>query len=344
MVRLLIGGTCEVLIGAGLFGDFLPERPGRARVAVLGQPGSAGLARRAGRGLRAAGLGGEVRILPDREEAKTLETAAGVYEWLIGLGLGRDDTLLAVGGGALTDLAGFVAATYLRGIEAVYCPTTLVAAVDAAIGGKTGLNLGGKNLVGVFRHPARVVVDTDLLADLPGPLMREGLAEALKAGLVGDPGLVALFEAAGLQAPLEEVVRRAVAVKTRIVEEDFEERSGTRAFLNYGHTIGHALEVAARIPHGEAVAVGMVAAGEASTLVLGFDGAGRQRRVIERLGLPVRLTGADPARVRALLDLDKKRDAAGLRMVLLRAIGDPVLVHVDSPTVDAALDRAGIGA
>ena len=201
MVRLLIAGTCEVLIGPGVFGQFLPDRPGRSLVAVLGQPGSARAARRAGRTLAAAGLGGEVRIVPDREEAKTLAVAEGVYEWLIGLGLGRDDTLLAVGGGALTDLAGFVAATYLRGIEAVYCPTTLLAAVDASIGGKTGVNLGGKNLIGVFRQPTRVVVDTDLLAALPGPLKKEGLAEALKAGLVGDPDLVALLEAHGPAAP-----------------------------------------------------------------------------------------------------------------------------------------------
>ncbi len=174
-------------------------------------------------GLREAGLAAELRVLPDGEAAKTLAVAEGVYEWLAGLGLTRADTVLGVGGGSLTDLAGFVAATFLRGVEAVYVPTTLVGAVDAAIGGKTGVNLGAKNLVGAFQHPARVVIDADLLDALPLGLRRDGAAEALKAGLIGDPDLVGLYERDGLEADPAEVVRRAVAVKAAVVGRDFRE-------------------------------------------------------------------------------------------------------------------------
>lgn len=320
----------------------LGERAGRARVAVLTQPGEP---TRVGEalvgGLRAGGLAAELRVLPDGEAAKTLAVAEAVYGWLAGLGFTRGDTLLGVGGGALTDLAGFVAATFLRGVEAIYVPTTLLGAVDAAIGGKTGVNLGAKNLVGAFHHPARVVIDADLLDTLPVPLRREGAAEALKAGLIGDPGLVALYERDGLQADVTEVVLRAVAVKAAVVGRDFRER-GERAHLNYGHTIGHAVEVAAALGHGPAVAVGMVAAGRAAALVAGFGEETRQREVIAGLGLPVWAPGTDPAEVRRLLDLDKKRDAAGLRMVLLEEIGRPRLEHVAAATVEAALAAVGI--
>jgi 3-dehydroquinate synthase len=318
------------------------ERPGRARVAVLTQPGEPA---RLGRGLavalREGGLAVETRVLPDGEEAKTLAVAGGVYEWLAALGLTRDDTVLAVGGGALTDLAGFVAATFLRGVEAVYVPTTLLGAVDASIGGKTAVNLAAKNLVGAFHHPARVVIDADVLDGLPVSLRREGAAEALKAGLVGDPTLVSLCERDGLQADLAEVVKRAVAVKAGIVSRDFREQ-GERAHLNYGHTVGHAVEAAAGLGHGSAVAVGMVAAGRAAALVAGFEEEDRQRAIIGGLGLPVAVPGVDSAEVRRLLGMDKKRDAAGLRMVLLEKVGHPRLDHVAAATVETALAAVGI--
>jgi 3-dehydroquinate synthetase len=341
---LRVAGATIVVVGRGVLapGTVLEERPGRARVAVLCQPGEpARIGANLAGGLRAGGVGAEVRVLPDGEEAKTLAVAAGVYEWLADIGLTRDDTVLGVGGGALTDLAGFVAATFLRGVEAVYVPTTLLGAVDAALGGKTAVNLGAKNLVGAFRHPARVVIDADVLDRLPAGLRREGAAEALKAGLVGDPDLVALYERDGLQADLFEVVRRAVAVKAAVVSRDFHDR-GERAHLNYGHTVGHAVEVAAGLGHGSAVAVGMVAAGRAATLVAGFGEEARQREVIVGLGLPVSAAFADPAEVRRLLELDKKRDSAGLRMVLLERVGRPRLEHVGAATVEAALAAVGI--
>ena len=223
MERIQVAGETTVLVGRGLLdaATVLGDRPARRRVAILCQPGEpARLAQRLGEAIRDAGLECELRVLPDGEAAKTLEVVGVVYEWLAGRGLTRDDTVLGVGGGALTDVAGFVAATFLRGVEAVFVPTTLLAAVDAAIGGKTALNLGAKNLVGAFHHPARVVIDAAVLEALPAALRRAGTAEALKAGLVGDPALVALFERAGAAADLAEVVWRAVAVKAAIVGRD----------------------------------------------------------------------------------------------------------------------------
>lgn len=344
METVRVAEATVVLVGRGLLdaATVLGERPGRARVALLAQPGvPAHLAEGLAGDLRREGLAAEVRVLPDGEAAKTVAVAEGVYRWLADLKLTRDDTVLGVGGGALTDLAGFVAATFLRGVESVYVPTTLLGAVDAAIGGKTGINLGAKNLVGAFHHPSRVVIDADVLAALPAPLRREGSAEALKAGLVGDPALVALYERDGLAADPGEVVLRAVRVKAGVVERDFREQ-GERAHLNYGHTIGHAVEVAAGLTHGEAVAVGMVAAGRAAALAAGFGEEERQREVIARLGLPLAAPGAGREEVWSLLRLDKKRDAAGLRMVLLERVGRPRLEHVGAATVESALAAVGI--
>jgi 3-dehydroquinate synthase len=329
----------EIIIGRGAFSaEILPPQPDRRRVAILSQEGAREVAHGIGEALVAAGLEVGVIAVPDGEAAKTLQTAEHLYEELNRLGLSRSDTVLAVGGGAVTDLGGFIAATYLRGVEAVYCATTLLGAVDAAIGGKTGINVGGKNLVGVFAHPARIVVDLDVLEALPRRLLTQGMAEALKAGLVGDSDLVDLLERAGLEADLEAVVNRAVAVKMSVVHGDFRE-AGRRAILNYGHTIGHAVEVVAGISHGEAVAIGMVAAGVVSEHLVGFDDALRVEATIERLGLPVLAPpGLDRRRLLDLVSLDKKRDTSGIRMVLLEAIGRPVVQPVGEATIESALD------
>jgi len=338
----LVGESCSVMVGRGLLSPEMVLPPSaRAAAAVVTQPATESLGRGLARSMEEAGLRTAVRVLPDGEEAKDLGVIAGLYQWMADNGLTRADTVVAVGGGALTDAAGFAAATYLRGIEAVFVPTTLLAAVDAAIGGKTGVNLRAKNLVGVFRHPARVVIDIDVLDRLPAGLRRQGAAEALKAGLVGDEALVSMLESDGLDADLEEIVNRAVAVKILIVDRDFEER-GERAHLNYGHTVGHAVEVMGHMGHGDAVAIGMVAAGRASALEMGFTGEQRQRDAITGLGLPVAAPGLDRAAVLSLLYQDKKRDAGGVRMVLLEAIGRPVVSHVGSATVGAALTAVDI--
>jgi 3-dehydroquinate synthetase len=329
----------EILVERGLLdGVVLPPRPDRRRVAILAQPSTVELAERLGAELD---LPAVVKALPDRDDAKSLAVAEDIYRWLIGLRLTRDDTVMGVGGGALTDVAGFVAATYLRGIESILVPTTLLGAVDAAIGGKTGINVAGKNLVGAFHHPARVIVDLEVLDELPLELRREGAAEVLKAGLIADPLLVDAYEADGIEAPLDLVVDRAVAVKAAVVSEDFRE-AGTRAILNYGHTVGHAVETVAGIPHGHAVTIGMVAAGSVAADMLGFPDAARQRAVIERLGLPTAAPGLPAEEVMGLVGVDKKRDGSGLRMVLLEEIGRARVGYVDDATVARALAAVGI--
>jgi 3-dehydroquinate synthase len=217
----------------------------------------------------------------------------------------------------------------------------LLAAVDASIGGKTGVNLAGKNLVGLFWHPTRVIVDVTTLELLPSSLRREGLAEALKTGLVGDSELFELLAREGEKAPLEEVVTRSAAVKAKVVGED-ERESGLRAILNFGHTIGHAIEFASPLSHGECVAVGMVAAGRISERRLRFPGFDRMLEAVSGLGLPTEVDGLDRARIEDLLRHDKKRDAQGLRMILLRAFGDPVVEHVDDQDLDVGLGAVGL--
>jgi 3-dehydroquinate synthase len=276
-----------------------------------------------------------VAVLPDGEDAKTLEQLGRLYTALRDHNVTRRDTLVAVGGGTVTDIGGFAAATYLRGIEAVYIPTTLLGAVDAAIGGKTGINIEGKNLAGTFTQPARVVIDVDVLEELPLDLRIQGMAEVIKTGLVGDPDLVALLEQDGLDAPTQSVVEMAVAVKQAVVDVDFRE-NGLRRVLNYGHTIGHAIEVAAGVSHGEAIAVGMQAAGLIAERLTGFVELPRQKAIIEKLRLPTQIA-ADAGEVSRLVGYDKKRDDGGIKMVLLESIGAPVVLPVGDDLLEKAI-------
>jgi len=334
----------EILVGRGLIPDavrYLPRREDRRQVAILAQPSVRPLADAVWTSLLEQAIDATVIPLPDGEAAKTLSIVEAVAMDLNRLGLTRSDTIVGIGGGAATDTAGFVAATYLRGIECVHAPTTLLGAVDAAVGGKTGVNVGGKNLVGVFRHPSRVLVDIDVLEALPLDLLRQGTAEALKTGFVGDPDLVDLYREHGIDAPLEEVVGRAIAVKARVVSEDFRE-GGLRAVLNYGHTAGHAVEVAGGISHGEAVAIGMVAAGLVGEQTVGFDRRVEQEQLIASLGLPTRSPDVDLREIQQLMLLDKKRDTGGIRFVVLEDFGVPRVVHPDDATVRASLHAIGI--
>jgi len=335
-----IAGETEVLIENGLPRAILPSRDGRSRVAILTQPAPTDIALDVAKRLGDQGLACEVIGLPDREEAKTLQVAASVYEALARFGLSRQDTVVGVGGGSVTDLAGYVAGTWLRGVEVVHVPTTLVGSVDASIGGKAGVNIGGKNLVGVFWHPTRVVIDVDRLSGLPSYLIRDGMAEAYKAGLIGDATLARLIAEEGLEAPLKPVVERAIGVKAAIVDRDVREL-GDRAFLNFGHTIGHAIEFASSLSHGECVALGMVAAVRISEKLAGFAEADAVTDAIGGMGLPIEVEGLELARVLDLLGRDKKRDSDGLRMVLLRAIEEPYLTHVDTSDIELGLGAIG---
>jgi 3-dehydroquinate synthase len=339
--RILIGDQCEILVGRGLPSPLLPPAR-RRRVAVLTQPGASAVA---GRVAGALECPAEVVVLPDREAAKTLEVVGGVYARLAEINLARPDTIVGVGGGTVTDVAGFVAATWLRGVEWAAVPTTLLGAVDAAIGGKTGINVDvgsatAKNLVGAFWHPRRVAIDLDSLEALPAGLRREGTAEALKAGLVGDPAIVEAYRRSGPDAPLDVVVPRAVRVKAEVVGGDFRE-GGRRAILNFGHTLGHAIETVAGLSHGEAVAVGMAAAAAVSARRYGFP-AGRLVDLLFSLGLPVAAAGASRRAVLDLVARDKKGTGDEVRMVLLRAVADPVVEAVSSEEIDAALAAVGI--
>ena len=326
-----------VIVGRSL-GDTLVAtilgRP-RRKVALLCQPTTVRIAGEVSSALTSAGVETVTRTLPDGESAKDLSVVEDVYRVLNGHRFSRDDAVVGIGGGALTDVAGFIAATYLRGISAFYLPTTLLGAVDAAIGGKTAVNIDGKNLAGVFAHPEAVLIDMDVIDALPIEHKVVGAAEAIKTGFIADLSIVDAFEDDGIEADLETIVNRSVAVKVQVVNADFTEQ-GVRAILNYGHTIGHGIEATTGMSHGEAVAVGMVAAGYASRHALGFTGARRQEEILAKIGLPIRAPGAKLADVRSMMALDKKRDSSGLRMVLLEEFESAVVIRPDDATVQAA--------
>ena len=311
----------------------------RGKIALLCQPTTIRHTAAVAAAFSQAGVETVSYTLPDGEAAKQLSVVEEVYRFLNGHRFSRDDAIVGIGGGALTDVAGFIAATYLRGISAFYVPTTLLAAVDAAIGGKTAVNVDGKNLAGVFAHPEAVFVDMNTIDDLPREQKVIGAAEAVKTGFIADLAIVTAFEADGIEADLEEIVNRSIAVKVAVVNDDFTEQ-GRRAILNYGHTIGHGIESTTGISHGEAVSVGMVAAGYASQHALGFTGASRQEETLATIGLPLRAPGAKLHAVRSMMALDKKRDSYGLRMVLLEDFESPVIMRPDDATVQAAF--AGI--
>lgn len=331
------GSGSQVFVGRDLM-ITLPERPERERVAILAQPGvAATIADRLAKSW--PDLQTEIFELPDRDAVKELSAVGDLYDGLVEFNLGRHDTIVGVGGGAATDVAGFVAATWLRGVESVLVPTTLLGAVDASIGGKTGINRRGKNLVGAFWPPSRVFVDLATLDALPADLKLEGAAEIIKAGFIRDPEIVAAYESSGIDAPLDVVVPRAIAVKSDIVREDLRE-SGMRTLLNFGHTIGHAVEMLTLIPHGFAVSIGMVAAAAISRARFGFDDAWLNH-VLYATGLPVASAGVSLTAALDLVARDKKRTSEGIRMVLLRAASAPEVVPVTETELIAGLEAIG---
>ena len=341
MESILIGSESEALIGRGLPDPLLPPRADRRQAVVITQPGASAVATRVADAVSSTGIRVTQVLMPDRDEAKSLGAVEKVYHDLAAFGLGRHDTVIAVGGGAITDAGGFVAATWMRGVELVHVPTTLLAAVDAAIGGKTALNLAGKNLVGVFWHPSRIVIDLDVIDALPTELRSEGAAEAIKAGLLAAPEILAAYLEDGLEADLELVVPAAVRVKAGVVAADFRE-AGDRALLNLGHTIGHGIEFATGISHGRGVAVGLVAAAAVSQRLCGFDETETVVRALEAAALPTRAPTAERDSVLTLIGRDKKRTADGIRMVLLERIGRPVLRHVSEDDLVEGLQAVGL--
>jgi 3-dehydroquinate synthase len=350
-VRIRVGDQHDVLVGRGVLGDVVDLVPEGVRQVLLVH--AAGFERHAAavaRRLEDAGLVVRDAPVPDAERAKTAEVAARLWAELGQHAFTRSDAVVAVGGGAVTDLAGFVAATWLRGVAVVHVPTTLLAMVDAAVGGKTGINtVEGKNLVGSFHPPAGVLCDLDVLATLPRPDLVAGLAEVVKAGFIADPRILELVEAdpAGASAPdgahLAELVERAVRVKAEVVAQDLRE-SWLREVLNYGHTLGHAIEQADgyRRRHGEAVAVGMVYAAELARAAGLLDAAvvDRHREVLARVGLPTADVGGRFDILLEVMRRDKKSRGARLRFVVLEDIARPT--RLEGP--DESLLRAAYAA
>ena len=292
--------------------------------------------------------------VPPGEASKSLETAAAIYDWLIGQRAERGHTVVALGGGMVTDLAGFVAATYARGLPLVQVPTSLLAMVDAAVGGKVAVNHPrSKNAVGAFYQPRLVLADVSTLRTLPRREL-SGWAEAIKHALILDAELMAFFEGhveAVLKLepePTTEAIRRSVAVKATVVSEDEREETGRRTLLNYGHTLGHAVEAATaygRFRHGEADAIGMTVAAAISRRLglLSPDEERRQRELLERFGLPSSAHDIDRAAVISAIALDKKVRAGAVRWVLLEGIGRAVLRDdVPQAVVVEALDEVPV--
>lgn len=283
-------------------------------------------------GLRHAAL-----VLPDGEAHKTLDRSAEVFEALAALGASRDATLLALGGGVIGDLAGFAAACWMRGIDFIQMPTTLLAMVDSSVGGKTGVNLPqGKNLVGAFHQPCAVVADTATLASLPEREYRAGLAEVVKYGAINDPALFGWLEAhaAALAAREDAAVAMAIEASCRakaaIVARD-EHEHGERALLNFGHSFGHALETVCgygTLLHGEAVAIGMLQAATLSAQLgrASHADATRLLALLLQLGLPVQAPATEAGALLAAMRLDKKNLGGRLRLILWRGIGQAEVV------------------
>src|SRR5262245_39449920 len=303
--------------------------------------------------LEEAGLAVVVVDVPEGESAKTLAVAEQCWNALLAAGLDRTSTVLALGGGAVGDLAGFVAATYMRGMNFVQVPTTVLAQVDASIGGKTAIDHPtAKNLIGAFYQPRLVLIDTSTAATLPERDFRSGLAEIVKHGIVLDADYFADLEGSVPQirardgATLERIIGGSCRLKAEVIERDPEEKSELRFALNYGHTIGHALEAVTafgRWTHGEAVALGIVTEARLAAR-LGIGGketAERQERLLEAVGLPVRLGDVDPDAVLAATRRDKKSRDGRVPFVLAPSIGSFRVVY-DVPLDEARTVLAGL--
>jgi 3-dehydroquinate synthase len=345
-VPVSAGDPYDVHIGDGVLRELVgvvSALGGVQRVALLYPDPVAALARDTAGQLERSGLDVSLLSLPDGEAAKTTQSLHQAWSALGEAGFTRSDLVVGLGGGATTDLAGFVAATWLRGVRFVSVPTTLLGMVDAAVGGKTGINTQqGKNLVGAFHEPAAVLCDLGVLRSLPQPEYLAGMAEVVKCGFVADPVILDLVEADPRRAAAFDpelastFVERSVQVKAEVIAGDLRETSGSaggeigREALNYGHTLGHAIERREdfRWRHGHAVSVGLVfagALGHAAGLI-DADLADRHRSTLNALGLPVSYPADAFADLRVGMQLDKKTRGTTLRFVVLSALAEPALL------------------
>jgi 3-dehydroquinate synthase len=353
-------GPYDVVIGEGVL-DRLPGVLGTKvrRVALVAPPTLSQHSGPVRHILDEAGYDVLVVDVPDGEAAKDASVAAACWAALGGAGFTRSDAVVTVGGGATTDMGGFVAATWLRGVRVVHVPTTLLAMVDAAVGGKTGLNTAqGKNLVGAFHEPAAVLCELSTLRTLPQAELVSGLAEVVKCGFIADPVILDLVEGsrAAVTTPgspeLAELVTRAVRVKAEVVSADLKERGGSaghpgREALNYGHTLGHAIERAEdyQMRHGEAVAIGMVFVAELARLAgrLDEETARRHRTTLASVGLPTTYHGASWPQLLGTMRIDKKSRGDLLRFVVLDGLARPGVLEGPSPELlEAAFDAVRV--
>ena len=357
LIRVQAERDYEVHIGPGSIAHLASMLSGVDQVAIVYQRSVLPL----GEGIREhfAERGAIVVAIevPDGEAAKSISVLELCWQRLGESGFTRSDAVIGVGGGAVTDLAGFVAATWLRGIRNINVPTTLLGMVDAAVGGKTGINTAsGKNLVGAFYSPVGVICDLDSLATLPRPDLLAGMAEVAKVGLTSDPTIltdllgdvVACCDPSGVL--MADLIRRAVQVKADVVSADFREVSSSakrpalgREVLNYGHTFGHAVELVEdyRLRHGEAIAVGMIYVAELARLagLLGAAEVATHREVLGSLGLPTSYVPGRWPELLGAMAIDKKARGAKLRFVVLTGIGAPVeLADPDPQLLLAAYD------
>lgn len=343
-IRVATHRPYDVVVGTGLLGE-LPDLlgAGAQKVAVIHPRALAATGEAIRADLRGQDREAHCIEVPDAEEAKHADVAAFCWSVLGQIGLTRSDAVVGVGGGATTDLAGFVAATWLRGVRVVQVPTTVLGMVDAAIGGKTGINTAdGKNLVGAFHEPAGVLCDLAALETLSHLEVISGLAEVVKCGFINDPRILELIEgkpddAVQVDSALfRELVERAIHVKAAVVAGDLTESTSTgrhvgREALNYGHTLGHAIERVERYQwrHGAAVSVGMVFVAELARLAGRLDEstADRHREVLERVGLPTTYGGGRWEQLHQAMKVDKKSRGDRLRFVVLDALATPAILE-----------------
>jgi 3-dehydroquinate synthase len=342
--RITVRGATpyEVVVGHGLLGELAAMVEKSRRVAVVHPAALQETAEAVRKDLEAAGHEAVAAEVPNGEAQKDLKVAEYLWDVLGQVGFTRTDAIVAVGGGATTDLAGFVAATWLRGVPVVHVPTTLLGMVDAAVGGKTGVNTSaGKNLVGAFHPPAGVLCDLTALETLPRHDYVAGLAEVVKVGFTHDPRILELVEQdpKAAQTPegphTRELVERAIAVKADVVGDDLTEQ-GQREYLNYGHTLAHAIEKVENYGwrHGAAVSVGLAFIAELGRLAGRLDDATaeRHRTVLESVGLPTSYTG-EWQEVHAAMRIDKKSRGNRLRFVVLDALASPRILEDPDPTL-----------
>ena len=307
-------------------------------------------------GLKKADFDAHQAIVPAGERSKSLEQAGKLLKSLARANFERSSWLIALGGGVIGDLAGFVAATYLRGVPYVQAPTTLLAQVDASIGGKTGVDIPeGKNLVGSFYHPRIIWIDPSVLRTLPAKHWRNGLAEVIKYGAIADAGLFSVLEQKmdqllkGYSADWEPIVRRCAELKADIVAKDPTETNGLRAILNFGHSVGHAIEAATgyrRYLHGEAISIGMFVAGMLSERLAGLPSLDRIRlgTLLTKAGLPARVSSKIPRnKFLEFLARDKKTQDESVRFILLKGLGNAVSgQQVPREALEQALSASGL--